>query len=863
MVFCFAPTRITLGQTFLDDEASWGDPLVTEQSQARQLGGAALPNERRIRVLPRNGIDPSYSSFVNDVGERVIVLDGGVNILIYNYGGYSTVDISTDRLVIWTNDDSLAGLRGDSVQTTDVPLEFYMEGNIVFRQGERVIYADRMFYDVRTESGVILDSEMLTPMVGYDGLVRLKAEILQQIDAQNFAGTNSGMTTSRMGQPRYWLQSNSFTFQNVPRSDFDPISGTPQIDQVTGQPISRDGGIITSRGNALFLGSLPVFYWPTIRTSLDKPTYYLNSLSANNDRVFGTQVLTGWDLYQLLGIQNPIKDSEWNLSLDYLSERGFGVGTDFEYRIANFLGRPGHAVGFLDAWAINDTGQDVLGRQRRGLVPEEQFRGRILGRHRNYFGNGYQFSAELGLISDRNFLEAFYEREWDREKDQTTGVELKRLDGNRSWSVTADVQANDFFTQTQWLPRADHFWIGQSILSDWFTWNEHSSIGYANLNVADAPLDPQDAAFFDPLAWERNSDGLRATTRHEISLPMEIGAFKIAPYGLGEAAYFPEDLNGNEVERLFGQTGIRASLPMWKINPDIQSTLFNVNGIAHKHVLEAEFLYADADADSDQLPLYDKLDDDSVEMFRRMFFFDTFGGTGGIGANVPLRFDERSYALRSALQGWTTSPTAEIADDLMAFRLASEHRWQTKRGLPGRQHIVDLVKFDLQGFVYPRADRDNFGQELGLVTYDFEWHPGDRFTVLSDGHLDLFNEGLRTIYLGAVVTRPSRGRYSVGMRSIEGPISSQILFGSTTYRLSEKWIVRYGSSYDFGRTGNLGQNGQIIRVGESFLFGLGFNYDTSRDNFGIRFAIEPRFFGGRLSRIPGISILPTGSAGLE
>jgi hypothetical protein len=286
-----------------------------------------------------------------------------------------------------------------------------------------------------------------------------------------------------------------------------------------------------------------------------------------------------------------------------------------------------------------------------------------------------------------------------------------------------------------------------------------------------------------------------------------------------------------------------------------------VNGIAHKHVLEAEYLYADANQDVDQFPLYDNIDDDAVEFFRRRFFFDTFGGVAG--GDVPLRFDERNYAFRSNIQGWATSPTTEIADDLMAFRLASEHRWQTKRGLPGRQHIVDFVKLDVQGFVYPRADRDNFGQELGLVSYDFEWHPGDRFTILSDGHADLFNEGLRTIYLGAVVTRPSRGRYAAGFRSIEGPISSQIVFGSTSYRLSEKWILRYGSSYDFGKTGNLGQSGQIIRVGETFLVGLGFNYDSSRDNFGLKFAIEPRFLGGKLSRIPGISIYPTGASGLE
>ena len=78
---------------------------------------------------------------------------------------------------------------------------------------------------------------------------------------------------------------------------------------------------------------------------------------------------------------------------------------------------------------------------------------------------GYQMSVAMtncgavGWISDRNFLEEYYKNEWDNHKDETTGLELKRISGNSSWSITADVRINDFFTQTNWLPRADHFWL--------------------------------------------------------------------------------------------------------------------------------------------------------------------------------------------------------------------------------------------------------------------------------------------------------------------------------------------------------------------------------------------------------------------
>ena len=824
---------------------------------------SAFPKERRIRVLPRSSVRWNADSFVSESGERVVTIDGGVNILIHNVQGFDVIDISTDRVVIWTSDDALSEFGGDNLTPTDVPFELYMEGNIVFRQGERLIHAKRMYYDVQTESGVILESEMLSPIVGYNGLVRLKADVIQQVNRNRFLGSNAGVTTSLLGVPSYWLQTGSFSFTGTDRPVVDARTGLPEIDPATGKPRTTLDGEIVSRSNSVFFGSIPVFYWPTIRTTLDKPTYYLNSLDVNNDNVFGTQVLTGWDLYQLLGINRPIPGTEWTASIDYLSKRGLGLGTEFTYDIDNFLGKPGQAYGFIDAWGINDDGFDNLGADRRQLVPEESFRGRILGRHRNVMPGGIQFSAELGFISDRNFLEQYYEREWDEQKDQTTGIELKRTVDNHSLSLSADARVNDFFTQTERLPRLDHFLIGKSILGDWLTWTEHSHVGYEHLRIADPPsnVNPSEVALFDPLAWERDAEGVRAATRHEISLPVAAGPIKFVPYALGEAAYWHEDINANDVDRLYGQAGMRASLPMWSVNPTVRDDLFNLNGMAHKVVWEAEFLFADADQNLARFPLYDQLDDDAIEAFRRRFLFTTFGCMQN--ENVPFRFDERSYAFRSNLQGWVTSPSTEIADDLMAFRVGANQRWQTKRGLPGREHIVDWITLNVQGFIYPNSDRDNFGQEIGLASYDFSWHPGDRFTVVSDGLVDLFSEGLRTIYLGAIVKRPGRGSYSAGIRSIEGPISSQILFSSANYRLSQKWIINYGSSYDFGNTGNLGQTGQIIRVGESFLAGLGFHYDSSRDNFGVRFAFEPRFLGGKMSRVGGVPIGPAGATGLE
>src|SRR5207247_2117684 len=127
-------------------------------------------------------------------------------------------------------------------------------------------------------------------------------------------------------------------------------------------------------------------------------------------------------------------------------------------------------------------------------------------------------------------------------------------------------------------------------------------------------------------------------------------------------------------------------------------------GIAHKVVFDVDASVADSNRDLSLFPLYDQIDDDAQEHFRRRFAFNTFGGT------TPPQFDERFYAVRSGLAGSVTNPSAEIADDLMAVRMGIRQRWQTKRGPTIRPRIVDWVVLDTEIVYFPRANRDNFGQ---------------------------------------------------------------------------------------------------------------------------------------------------------
>ena len=219
--------------------------------------------------------------------------------------------------------------------------------------------------------------------------------------------------------------------------------------------------------------------------------------------------------------------------------------------------------------------------------------------------------------------------------------------------------------------------------------------------------------------------------------------------------------------------------------------------------------------------------------------------------------------MRDGLQDWVASPSTEIADDLTAIRFGIEQRWQTKRGQPDDRHIIDWITFDTHFTFFPDYQRDDFGEPIGLLDYDFVWHAGDRLTFTSDALFDFFDEGQKIVNIGAFLTRPPRGSLYLGFRVLEGPVDSKTLTLSYSYWMSPKWVSSFGTSYDFVQ-GDIGQNLQVTRVGESFLISVGVNYDATRGTYGAAVAIEPRFLPkNRLGAINGAQIPPAGSMGLE
>jgi len=812
---------------------------------------------RTFMFTGRGGVEPKIQ--INNRPERgdsVVTISRGIRLrfgdaAVQTSGGLfdvGTILIEADRCVIWTSDmNKLLSRRID-----DLPVELYLEGNIVFQQGARRIFADRMYYNVQSEYGMILGAEVLTPAPQYEGIVRLKADVIQQRSRENLLANRAALTSSRLGVPRYWLQSDRIELNDQRESVNTGMLGfgilAPSGDQTAMKA--------KARSNFVYVEGVPVFYWPVLNSNVESPSFYVSGFQTRQDTLFGTVAMVDWDLYQILGI-NALDGTRWGLSTDYLSKRGFAMGTNYNYNLPSLLGA-GPTYGWLDAWGLSDRGLDTLGSDRKDMVPEATRRAKVFLQHRQLLTPDQELWAEVGYITDRNFLEQYFENEWDTWKDRATALRYRHYFAEQQmldfWGA---VRTNAFFTETEWLPRADHYWLGKDV-ANVMTWYSHSQVGYAKLQKASFPTAPEDAAKWIYQPWEVPSSGIQAITRQELAMPVDLKYSKLTPYIAGEAAYWGEDLNGDSLGRLTGQAGVRSSTPFWNVFPDVQSSLLNLNGLAHKVSIEADTWYADSSKNLDQLPLYDPIDDNSQEHFRRRLIINTFGGT------LPAQFESNNFAARQGMQRYVSAASSIIVADQMQSRMGLHQRWQTKRGVPGRERIADVVEFDVDGIYFYNPDRDNFGQTVGGINYAFRYHIGDRVTLLSDGYYDLFESGLHATTLGGSISRPGRGDMYLGFTTLDGPMTSDLLTAAFNYRLNDKWAAYGGTSYDFNVSGNRGQAIGITRIGESFLLRLGVNYDLSRDNTSFQFALEPRFLPSRgLGVIGGQVIPPAGAYGLE
>ena len=835
-------------------------PPVPGALPARATVG--LPLE--YRVLPRGSKKPDISSVELPDGRRVTTISGGLILNVRNVPKLGTIDVEADRAIIWSmdNKDSNGGTRSvpGAVGETSNEVEFYLAGHVIMRtslnpKDRATLEADELYYDARRNVAIALQSrlQLNTNRTRSAGIALINEPLivttprLLQTGPTTYEVREAELFASKLpSDPGLKLLVASATITNTTREDTN-LFGQVKRD-AKGQPIVVAENIVTARNVISEFEGVPFWYWPYLRTDVNDPMGPLETINFGENNVLGAFAGVGLNGYKLLGLR-PADGTRWRVILDYLSRRGPALGTNFDYSgdLKSLTTKVnGDDVvprydGSVRLYGLDDSGTDNLG----GARPYDTFkpdglRGRAFFRQSVWdLPGGFDVVAQMSLMSDRNFLEQYFKREFDNEPNQATFLYVKQQQDNWAWSALGQVQTSSWITTTQWLPRLDGYLIGQPFF-DLITTNTRVGAAYANLRPSNDPIQPlrnADGTLGAPTPIDqttrRDSTG-RLWAVEEVDLPLDLGAFKVVPYVKGAFVGYSNDLQGEATGRFWGAIGTRASLPLTHLYADAQSELFNVNGINHKMVFTGNYLYAKANESHTLVPQLDQLNDDATNSSLREFKPQQplYNPGAGVALATSQLFDPQTYALRRLVMN-----RLDTLDDIQELQLDLRQRLQTKRGYPGAEHIVDWMTLDTSVSLFPQTNQ-NFGKAFSFAEYQYIWNLGDRTTFESTGWFDPQDQGAKVVTVGMYFNRPDRTSFYVGYRQID-PLQSRVITGSVNYIFSPKYAMTFSSAYDLGTSSAFTNSVVFTRTGSDIQVSLGFSYNAIQNNFGAIVEIVP------------------------
>jgi hypothetical protein len=836
-------------------------PGVPDQPDFTLPDGSIIPvpqgRAKHYRFTRRYGTPNTLESSLLPEGVRRFVFTGGVIVNATGENG-EEIEFATDDAVVWVRGLAIDNLDNGFQAEGKTEVEAYLAGNVVVRTMSKegmpqTLRASQVYYDVQRERAVALGASLeYLPQKAADP-IRIRGEEIRRLDVENWEALNASFDASKLpSDPGLRLDTRRVTLSER-QVQLRNAFGIPYRDLVTGDPVMGDEKLLTAYGAVPRLAGVPLFYFPRVRTDATDPLGPFVGLSFGQNRIFGYQAYTTWDMFDLLALRPP-PGHKWRLNADYLSNRGPALGTDYLYNVVpTEVGLAG-ANGWVKLYGIQDHGTDILGGDR-GVEPvHPDLRGRATWRHQQEIISGLYFQGQFAHLSDKNFLEQFYKQEFDLGPNHETFGYLSWNRRNLWAAALVEPRVDRAWTpETQWLPRLDGALTGLSFLDDWLVYSARGNAGYARAR-------PSDVNPFPVLSTDQRIDTGRVELMQELSVPFGLGPVKLAPYAMLDLAGYTNDLTGDSAGRAWGGGGTRASLPLSRLYEGVSSDLFNVRGLYHKVVFGANYLYARTNTPFTQLPYLDRLNDDATDQsWRNITPMQPLyvAGPDGLllaGAGDPNSvFNPQRYAIRRLVTN-----KGDTLDNVHVLQMDVRQRLQTKRGYPGQEHTVDVLTLGTSISYFPEAARDNFGHPFAFLEYDATWNVGDRVALVSTGWFEPYENGSRYYTFGTYLNRPDRTNFYLGYRQID-PLNSRAVTGSVGYQLSHRYFLNASVSYDFGINQAMSNSLTLTRTGTDLTVSLGFSYNSLVNNFGVQFLVTPnliaaltpgRFTGTQLAGNP-------------
>jgi hypothetical protein len=442
----------------------------------------------------------------------------------------------------------------------------YAEGAVDLHRGTQRITANAIFLNVTDEEALALEARIRisAPSDNLPVTVQFYADTLRQISLHRFRCESPGwFSTSKYARPAVRVQSNHIDIIRGPGAH--KLREAAKQNNKPSNP-GADSVVVMGRNNWVTVGSIPVLYWPYLANDVTTGTFLLKGGEVGDSSNMGTTIKAEWDLYDLGILNNDW--SELSLFTDYYSERGFGIGSLFDYKTSD-------RHGFIKGYYINDTASE----DDRNLPKPETSRGQLTWRHRERnLPLGFEGDIEYGLLSDMNYLRIYDRDEYDDAKDHETTIFLQRPDENHLFTAQSKIRINDHENTVERQALGYHI-IGQP--DTWFGsdayWTSHNEAALLRLR----PRSGTPAAKSDVVG--------RVNSDNELSYPINTGPIRWVPYARGGLTLFSEEATDSSATlRTNTGFGLRASTNIYRTFM-AQCESLDIDGV--RHILTPTFDY--------------------------------------------------------------------------------------------------------------------------------------------------------------------------------------------------------------------------------------------------------------------------------
>jgi lipopolysaccharide assembly outer membrane protein LptD (OstA) len=636
------------------------------------------------------------------------------------FAGEMTSDLNTGLTTLWSSPTNrLLVIHQGAVLTADRATvdketgEVIADGNVRLQQDNQVWIGEHMHYNYKTRQMISDEFRTGKAPVFAEGH-GLSGDITNHI----YDATNALITVDDFSTPAIRIKAQHMRI--IPGKRFEATHAV------------------------LYLGYVPVFYFPYYYRDLEKDANHFNIIPGYRTE-YGPFVLGNYTWY-------AGKKLDGEIHLDYREARGVGAGPDLNFHLGNW------GDGSFRYYYTHDNDPQTNAALNAPVFENRQ---------RLYFYYNVnpvtnvsvkalvQYQSDIGVIRD------FFESEYRRDPQPDTFVEANKFWDNFSLDILTRPRVNDFYETVERLPDVRLSGFRQQIGNTPLYYESESSAGYYQRLFAETNDAPPGM----------NYEAERADTFHQITLPETFfGWLNVTPRAGGRFTYYSESqgpgASTDESYRGVFNTGAEVTFKASRLWPDVESKFLQMDGLRHIIQPSVNYVYVPRpNVRPNEVPQFD------YELPSLLL--------------LPIEYPEYN--------------SIDSVDSQNVLRFGLANKLQTKRD--GK--VEDFLNWEL--YTDWRL-RPNTNQETFADLYsDLALRPRSWLVLESQTRFDINDRDWRML-LDTLTFEPndtwswSVGHYYLRDDNSTSPTSlgpgNNLIISSMFYRLNENWGFRAVHHYD-------------------------------------------------------------------